>query len=67
MNNDSFTVLVSGGQYTSLSGHVYCVAVTFKMTEQVEQQIYIEFCVKLEYSSVKTIQMIHKATGMGNW
>ena len=38
--------LVSG-QLTALSEHVYCVAVAFKMTEQVEQQIYIKFCIKV--------------------
>ena len=46
-----------------LSEHVYCVAVTFKMTEQVEQQIFIAFCVKLEHSSEGDIQMIQKAFG----
>ena len=40
---------------------MYCVAVAFKMTKQVEQQICIKFCMKLERSSVKTIQMIQKA------
>ena len=50
-----------------LSEDVYCVAVTFKITEQVEQQICIRFCVKLEHSSAETIQMIQKATAMGNW
>ena len=34
-----------------LSEHVYCVAVTFKMTKQVEQQVCIRFCVKFEHSS----------------
>ena len=34
-----------------LSEHVYCVAVTLKMTERVEQQICIKFCIKLEQSS----------------
>ena len=43
--------------------HVYSVAVTFKMTEQVEQQICIKFCVKLEHSSTKTIEMTQKAFG----
>ena len=42
---------------------MYCVAITFKMTEQVEQQISIKFCVKLEHSSAETIQMIQKAFG----
>ena len=46
-----------------LSEHVYCVAVTFKMTEQVEQQVCIKFCIKLEHSSLETIQMIQKAFG----
>ena len=46
---------------------VYCVAVAFKMTEWVEQQICIEFCIKLEHSSTETIQMIQKAVAMGNW
>ena len=50
-----------------LSEHVYCVAVTFKMTERAEQGICIKFCVKLEHSSPKTIQMIQKATARGNW
>ena len=49
-----------------MSGHVYCVAIAFKITEQVEQRIYIQFCVKLEHSSVETIQMIQKAAAMGN-
>ena len=44
-----------------LSEHVYCVAIAFKMTEQVEQQICIKFCVKLELSFAKTIQMIQEA------
>ena len=40
---------------------------TFKVNEQVEQKICIEFCVKLEHSSVETIWMIQKVTAMGNW
>ena len=50
-----------------LSEHVYCVAVAFKVTEWVEPRICIKFCVKLEHSSVETIQMIHKAAAMGIW
>ena len=50
-----------------LSEHVYCVAITFKMTERAEQQICIKFCIKLDRSSVETIQMIQKAAAMGNW
>ena len=49
------------------SEHVYYVAVTFKMTERVEQWICIRFWVKLEYSSVETNWMIHKVTALGNW
>ena len=50
-----------------LSEHVYCVAIAFKMTEWVEQRICIKFCIKLEHSYKDTIQMIQKATAMGNW
>ena len=46
-----------------LSERVHCVAITFKMTEQVEQRICIKFCIKLEHSSVETIQMTQKALG----
>ena len=35
--------------------------------ERVEQQICIRFCIKLEHSSMETIQMIQKAAAMGNW
>ena len=37
------------------------------MTEQVEQRIFIKFCVKLEHSSTEIIQMIQKTTATGNW
>ena len=50
-----------------LSECMYCVAIAFKMTEQVEQRIYIRFCIKLEPSSTETIWMIQKAAAMGNW
>ena len=50
-----------------LSEHVYCVAITFKMTEHVQQRICIKFYVQLEHSPKETIQMIKKATAMGNW
>ena len=49
-----------------LSAHVYCVAITFKMTEPVEQWICIKFCVKLEHSSTETNQMIQKPAAIGN-
>ena len=46
---------------------VYYVAFTFKMTEWVEQQICIQFCIELEHSSVETIYMIQKAIATGDW
>ena len=54
-------------QYTPWREHVYCVAVAFKMTEQVEQQIRTKFCIKLEHSSTETLWMIQKAAAMGDW
>ena len=48
-------------QQTLLSEHVYCVAITFKMTEQVEQRICIKFCIKLEHSFTETTRLIQKA------
>ena len=66
MSNDYFTVLVSGGG-ESLSEYMYCEAIVFKMNEPVEQQICIQFCVKLEHSSVETIWMIQRASALGNW
>ena len=50
-----------------LSEHVYCVAIAFKMTEPVEQQIRITFCIKLEHSSAETTWMIQKAVATGHW
>ena len=51
----------------SLSERVYCVLVTFKMTEQVEQWISIKFCIKIEHFSIETIWMIQKTTVTGSW
>ena len=50
-----------------LNEHVYCVAITFKMTEWEQQRICIKFCIKLEHSSTETIWMIQKVSAMGNW
>ena len=50
-----------------LSEHVYCVAVSFKMTERAEQHICIQLCIKLERSSKKNIQMVQMAAAMGKW
>ena len=36
-----------------LSGHMYCVAVIFEMTERVEQQICIKLCVKFDIPQQK--------------
>ena len=44
-----------------LSEHVSGVAITFKMTERIEQQICTQFFIKLEHSSENTIQTIRKA------
>ena len=43
------------------------MAIAFKITEQVEQQICIKFCVKLEHSSTETVQIIQKTVAVGNW
>ena len=50
-----------------LTEHVYYVAITLKMSKQVEQWICNKFCVKLEHSSTETIRMIQKAAAVGNW
>ena len=50
-----------------LSEHVYCVAITFKMTKLVEQRVCIIFFIKLEPSFAEAIWMIQKATDKGNW
>ena len=47
-----------------LNEHVYRVAIAFKMTERVQQQTCIKFCIKLHYTT-ETIQMTQKATA--NW
>ena len=49
-----------------LSEHVYYVAITLKVTEQVDWQICITFCIKLQHSSMETIWMIQEAAAMGN-
>ena len=58
MNNDDFTVLVSGTVH--MSEHVYCVAITLESTEQ---RICIKFFIKLDHFSMETIWMIQKAFG----
>ena len=48
-----------------LSECVYCVAITFKMTEQAEQWICTTFCVKLEHSSHRNYS--NGTEGFGGW
>ena len=55
------------GAVDTIEWHVYCVAITFKMTEQVDQWICIKFRVKLQHSSMETICTIQKAAAMGKW
>ena len=50
-----------------LSEHMYCVVILCKMIEQVEQRIYTKFCIKLEYSSMESIQIIQKAAAVVIW
>ena len=40
---------------------------SYSKCQRVEQQICIEFCVKLEHPPEETILKIEKATTMGNW
>ena len=66
MNNDDFTVLVSGGgrqHWVSMC----TVWMLHSQWLQTEQWICIKFCIKLGHSSMETIQMIQKAAAMGNW
>ena len=44
-----------------LIDHVYCVAIAYKMTKEVEQWISTKFWDKLKYSSTETTWMIWKA------
>ena len=50
-----------------LSEHMYCVVITFKMIDWLEQWICIRFSIKLEHSSMETVWMIQKAAAMGHW
>ena len=44
----------------ALSEHVYCVAITFKMTERVEQWICIKFWMKLENPPWKLFEWLRR-------
>ena len=52
-----------------LSGHVHCVAIAFKTTEQVEQRISIKFCVKLEHPPWKVFGWFRRLQlwATGDW
>ena len=63
MDNDDFIVLVS----EVIEGACVLCSHRIKMTERVEQQICIIFCIKFERSSPETIRMTQKAAAMGNW
>ena len=66
VNNDDVTVLVSGkGRCCWVS--MCTLAITFKMTEWVEQWIHIKFYIKLQHYSAEIIWLIQKAAAMGNW
>ena len=65
MNIDDFTLLASGGSRCHWVG-MCTVAITFKMTEWIEQWICIKFYVKPEHSSMETIRLIQKAAAVGN-
>ena len=69
VNNDDFAVLAGGGDRRHWVSIFYFVTIAFKMAEhfEAEQQMCIKFSVKLEHSSVVTIQMIQKAAAMGTW
>ena len=69
VNNDDFIVLVSGCGTHCWVSHVYCVTISFKMTEQVDQQICIKFCFKLEHSSAETIGWFRRPQlrATGDW
>ena len=50
----------------TLSEHMYCVDIAFKVTERIGQLICIKFGFKLEHASMKSVQMSQKATALGN-
>ena len=69
MNNDNFTVLVSGGGRYHWVGTCTVWPLHSKWLNEVEQGIQIKFCIKLEHSSAETIQWRRRpqlwATGDG--
>ena len=67
MSNNDFTVLVSRGGRCCWVSMWTVWPLPYKMNERVEQLTYIKFCIKPEYPSPKTIQVIQKAADIGNW
>ena len=66
MKYDDFTVLVrEDGRRHWVSRCT--MAITFKMTEQVELQICIKFCDNLEHYLCETIWMIQNSASMGSF
>ena len=63
VNNDNFTVLVNGGCRVS---RCTMWPLHSKWLSEYSKRISIKFCVKLEHSSMETIQMIQKAPAMGS-
>ena len=61
MNNDDFTILVSGGSRRHWMSMCTVWPLHSKWLEWGEQWICIKFCAKLEHSSVDTIRIIQKA------
>ena len=43
------------------------MAVTFKITDKVQQQICVKFCVKIEHSSMKLFRWFGRQQLLGNW
>ena len=52
-----------------LSERVHCVAVALKMTELIEQLIWVKFCIKLEHSSWKLFKWFRRLQlgATGDW
>ena len=70
VNNDNFTVLISGGSRPCwVSMCTVWLLHSFKMTERAEQRICIKFCTKLEHSSAETIQWFRgpQVWATGDW
>ena len=65
VNNDDFTILVSGGGRCSWVSKC-TVWLSHSKRQRAEQQTCVKFCTKPEHSSVETIQMIQGFQGWHN-